>query len=360
VRATADLHRGLDGADFVVAQIRVGGQAARMRDETLGIRFGLLGQETTGVSGFVKALRTVPELLQIARAIEKHAPKAVLVNFTNPVSIVTEAILKETSVTAIGLCNIPIGLRIDLANLLGIDPSQVTLDSVGLNHLSFVRRVLVDGKDVLPGLLASVTGPRENRPVNIPELDFPPAFLAALGMVPSDYLKYFFLQRESIAEQARKTKTRAEEVMEVEEELLAFYANEANVEKPPSLSKRGGAFYSHAALEVIDAIVHDTGAELVVDVQGRGAVGELPPDAVVEVPCTVNRRGALPLAQRPLEPAIRGIIAHVKAYEELAVRAAVHKERSSAILALAAHPLVPSVSVAVGVVDEIARELGLS
>jgi 6-phospho-beta-glucosidase len=196
--------------------------------------------------------------------------------------------------------------------------------------------------------------------VNIPELDYPPEFLAALGMVPSDYLRYFFLGREAIADQAKKAMTRAEEVMEVEKELLAFYADLSNVDKPPSLAKRGGAFYSHAALEVIEAVALDTGAELVVDVQGRGAVAELPPDGVVEVPCTVTRRGASPLPQRPLEPSIRGLIAHVKAYEELAVRAAVQKDRRAAILALAAHPLVPSVNVAVAVVDEIAAELGLS
>lgn len=354
-----DLDRALRGADFVVAQIRVGGQPARLADERLPQRYGLLGQETTGIGGFRKAMRTVPALLQVARAMEQRAPRAILINFTNPVSIVTQAVLQHSSVRAIGLCNIPIGLRTDLAALLGVEPAAVRLDSVGLNHLSFVRRVLVDGEDVLPRLLSQATTGRAGRPANIPELDYPAEFVEALGMIPSDYLRYFYLQRETVAEQERAAQTRAEEVMDIEQELFAHYGDPGADDKPAALSKRGGAHYSHAALEVIEAIRGDTGAELVVDVQNAGAVAELADDAVVEVPCTVGATGAKPRSQRPLEPAIRGLIQHVKSYEELTVQAAVEGRRDAALLALATHPLVPSVAIATEVVAELADELGL-
>lgn len=354
-----DLERAVAGADFVIAQIRVGGQQARLRDETLPRRFDLLGQETTGIGGFCKAMRTVPELLRIARTMEQHAPRAVLINFTNPVSIVTQAVLHHSKVHAIGLCNIPLSLRMDLAKILDVDPARVALDSVGLNHLSFVRRVLVDDVDVLPRLLDAATSSRAGRPANIPELDYPPEFIRALGMIPSDYLRYFYLQRETLEEQREQERTRAEEVMDIERELFEYYADAQNSDKPEALAKRGGAHYSHAALEVIEAMATDAGRELVVDVLNRGAVSELPDDAVVEVPCLVDAKGAHPLRQESLEPAIRGLIQHVKAYEEVTVRAAVTQERQAAILALAAHPLVPSVAVAAEVVAAIADELSL-
>jgi 6-phospho-beta-glucosidase len=360
VRLELDLDAALAGADFVVAQIRVGGQQARLRDETIPRRFELLGQETTGIGGFRKAMRTIPELLRIARAIEQHAPGAFLINFTNPVSIVTQAVLGHSPVRAIGLCNIPIGLRMDLAEILEVDPARIRLDSVGLNHLSFVRRVLVDGKDVLPELVERAAGSRAGRPANIPELDYPVEFIRALGMIPSDYLRYFYLQRETVAEQLSTDKTRAEEVMDIEQELLAHYADPSQDEKPDALSKRGGAFYSHAALEVIEAIRSDLRQELVVDVQNGGALAELADDAVVEVPCVVGRDGAKPLPQQPLEPAIRGLIQHVKSYEELTVQAAVERSRDAAMLALAAHPLVPSVAIATEIVADLAAELGLT
>jgi 6-phospho-beta-glucosidase len=358
LRACPALEEAVDGAAFVVVQIRVGGQEARLRDETLPARYGLLGQETTGVGGFCKALRTVPELLRIASVVERRAPEALLVDFTNPVSIVTQALLGHSGVRAVGLCNIPIGLRIDLARLLGVEVRAVRLDSVGLNHLSFVRRVIVDGEDVLPRLLEAACA-REGRPANIPELGYPAELVRALGMIPSDYVRYFFLHREALEAQRTAAEPRAAEVMHIERELLAHYADPATSTKPEALARRGGAYYSHAAIEIIEAVAGDSGAELVVDVRNGGAVRELPSDAVVEVPCRVDARGALPLPQAPLEPEIRGLIQHVKAYEELAVRAAVTRERRAALLALATHPLVPSVQIAADIVAEIAGEMGL-
>ncbi|MCA9555985.1 MAG: hypothetical protein KC933_38525, partial [Myxococcales bacterium] len=324
VRATQGLDDALEGAAFVVTQIRVGGQAARLADERMGLRHGIIGQETTGPGGMAKALRTIPVLLGVAERAAARAPGCTLVNFTNPVSIVTEALLGQGAVRTVGLCNIPISQRMELAAHLGVRPEDVELDSVGLNHLSFVRGVFVKGQDVLPRLIEDVSALLQSgtKPKNIPDLDFPAELIRSLGMIPSDYLRYFFMAPETIAEQRAQPKLRAEAVMEVEAELLAWYADPAHDTRPEALTKRGGAFYSRAALEIIEAVRGDTGARLVVDTRNDGAVPELPASACVELPCRVGATGAAPLPQAPLPPEIRGLIQHVKAYEELTVRAA--------------------------------------
>ncbi len=345
------------GSKFVVAQIRVGGQAARKQDELMGRRFGVIGQETTGVGGLAKAIRTIPELLAVARTIEREAPAATLINFTNPVSIVTEALLEHGRVKTIGLCNIPISQRRELAAHLGVAPSRLSIDSVGLNHLSFIRSVEVDGREVLPSMIAELTAGllKGARPANIPDLDFPPQLLSRLGMIPSDYLRYFLLSDETVREQSSKIGTRADEVMNIEAELLAYYRDRSQWEKPASLSKRGGAHYSHAALEIIEAMSVGPAARLTVDVQNGSTVFELPPAACVEVPCLVSPAGARPLPQRPLEPVIRGLIQHVKAYEEMAVKAALSRDIRDLYLAVIAHPLTRSASDAWKIAEEIAE-----
>lgn len=363
IRHTEDLDAALEGARFVVVQIRVGGQAARLEDEQLGLHSGVIGQETTGVGGMAKALRTIGPLLEIADRVTARAPEATLVNFTNPVSIVTEALLRHRpELPVVGLCNIPLSQRMELAAHLGVSPEQVELDSVGLNHLSFVRGVLVDGQDVLPELVADVSKllASGHRPKNIPDLDFPAELLTSLGMIPSDYLRYFFMEPETIEEQRNKDVLRAKEVMQIERELLALYADPAQHERPEALKKRGGAFYSHAAIEIIEAICKDTGDRLVLDVRNGETVAELPPEACVEVPCRVDARGAHPLPQRPLEPEIRGLLQAVKAYEELTVQAALHKRRRELYLATLAHPLTRGATRAAALTDAMMARLGWS
>ncbi|MFO0723311.1 MAG: 6-phospho-beta-glucosidase [Myxococcota bacterium] len=357
VRQFPNRAEAIAGASFVVTQIRVGGQAARKADEELGRRFQVIGQETTGVGGLAKAIRTIPALIEIGRTIEREAPAATWINFTNPVSIVTEALFSQVKVRTIGLCNIPISQRRELAAHLGVSPDRVHLDSVGLNHLSFIRGVTVDGREVLPQLIEGLkdTLLAGARPANIPDLDFPPEMLANLRMIPSDYLRYFFLQKETIAEQAKKSTTRADEVAAIEAELLQIYADPAQHEKPASLSKRGGAHYSHAALEIIAAMCGEGSARLVVDVVNGSTVFELPPTACVEVPCLVGPDGARPLPQRPLEPAIRGLIQHVKAYEEQAVKAALSRDVRELYLAVLAHPLSRSAADARAIAEDIAQ-----
>ncbi len=358
VEATTERGAALDGAGFVLTQIRVGGQAGRHQDIQLGLRHGLVGQETTGVGGFAKALRTVPVILDICKDMEALCPRAWLINFTNPSGLVTEAILKHGRQRAIGLCNNPINLKIDVANYLDVKPAQVELDYIGLNHLSWVRKILVDGKDVLPRVLEAVTG--AGRPANIPEeLDYPAGFIRSLGMIPSSYLRYYYLTRQMVAELQKKKKSRAEEVMAVEEELLKVYRNPAAWEKPEALSKRGGANYSRAAFELIRAIHLDLGETHVVNVQNRGTIDCLPEECAVEVACRVDVKGADPLPLAPPGPEIRGLMQHVKAYEELAVQAAVTRSRRAAVMALCAHPLVADVELAETLVREIQEDHGI-
>lgn len=359
IEAGTDPRAAVEGASFVITQIRVGGQAARLEDERLGKRHRIIGQETTGVGGLAKALRTIPVLLEYAATVERYAPDATLINFTNPVSVVTEAILTHGRKKTIGLCNIPISQRNEIAAQLGVSWRDVQIDSVGLNHLSFIRGVQVGGEEVLPRLIDDVAAvlASGHKPANIPDLDFPAALIQNLGMIPSDYLRYYFMASETVSEQQGKQRLRAEEVMGIERELLEHYDDPTQNERPAALLERGGAFYSHAALEIIEAVRGDTSARLIVDTENAGSIPELPFGACVEVPCRVDSAGAHPLPQQPLEPAIRGLIQHVKAYEELAIKAALSKSRRDLYLALLTHPLVSSASLAERIAETLAARL---
>lgn len=358
IHLATDRSRALDGAAFVLTQIRVGGQAGRHRDIQLGLRHGLVGQETTGVGGCAKALRTIPVLLDLAEEMRARCPEAWLINFTNPSGLVTEALLRHGQARAIGLCNIPITLQLEIAARLGVDERRVQLDYVGLNHLGWVRRVLLDGQDVLPTMLEHLLG--AGRPANLPEeLDFHPEFLRALRMVPNSYLHYYYATRRAVEELRAAPRDRAQEVMEIERELLSHYADPAQDAPPPALARRGGAHYSTAALRLICAIHADRGERQVVNVASGGAVPGLEAASVAEVPCRVDGTGAHPLPLEPLPPEIRGLLQHVKAYEELTIEAAVRRSRRHAVLALAAHPLVADAALAVTLADEIAAEHSL-
>lgn len=339
VELTESVSGAVAGADFVLVQLRVGGQQARHTDTVLCLEENVIGQETTGPAGFAKALRTIPVLLDICAAMRKAAPEAWLINFTNPAGIVTEAVLKYGGVRAMGLCNVPIGMQMEIARRFGVEHTAVDLDYVGLNHLSWVRKVWVDGRDVS----GEVLGKAAYVPGNIPDLDLGEPFLSALHMMPNSYLNYFYLASETVQHLKAKGKTRAQEVMEIEAALLEKYRNPDLAEKPKELEKRGGAYYSTVAVSLINAIASNSGARHVVNVQNRGALPDLPRDAVVEVTASVDARGAHPFAGGALPPEIRGLIQQVKAYEELTVEAAVHRDYDKAWLALANHPLVDSV-----------------
>jgi 6-phospho-beta-glucosidase len=348
---TDDLDAALDGASFVLIQLRVGGQAARRVDETLPVRYGTIGQETTGAGGFAKALRTVPVVLDIAeRAARRTAPGAWIVDFTNPVGIVTQALLDEGH-RAIGLCNVAIGLQKGFARRLGVEPDRVALEHVGLNHLSWERAVRVDGVDRLPELIADGAD-------WIGEMmGLPGDLIRAMGTVPSYYLKYYYAFEAVLAEQ-RNGHTRAEEVIEIEAQLLDLYRNPDLRSKPALLENRGGAFYSEAAAQLVASLHDGRGDVQVVDIRNDGALPGLPDDAVVEIPARIDRDGARPLPLEPLAPEYLGLVQAVKAYEHLAIQAALSGDRDAARLALLANPLVRQWSTATELVDAIIEANG--
>jgi len=351
LEATMDLRAGLQGADFVVIQIRVGGQAGRHQDILLGLKHSLIGQETTGVGGLAKALRTIPAALEIVRIANEVAPGAWVVNFTNPAGMVTEAILNHGTDRAVGLCNVPRELQIDIASHLSLPESSLELDWIGLNHLGWIRKIMHREQDILPKVLEILETP--GGPANIPEISYPKGFLAALGMLPSSYVRYYYETERMLDGIRRSPLTRAQQVMRIEEELLAIYRDEAQVKKPKLLSERGGAWYSRVACDVMRALCSEEGAVHVVNTLNRGVIPMLSDDASVEVRCSIDRTGITPLPLDPPDERIAGLIQQVKSYESLGVKAAVEKDRDAMLMALNAHPLVPSATVASRVAAEI-------
>ena len=332
--ATTRRDEALDGADFVLIQLRVGGQQARLVDETLPNEFGTIGQETTGPGGFAKALRTVPVLLEIAEEVARRsAPGAWIVDFTNPVGIATRALLDEGH-RAIGLCNVAIGLQRRFAERFGVSADEVELEHVGLNHLSWERAVRVRGVDRLPEMVDSdAEGLGEM--VGVPAIT-----VSTMRALPSYYLRYYYSTQEVLDEQ-RDGHHRAEEVMQIEHDLLEMYRDPALDTKPELLEHRGGAFYSEAAAQLIASLHDGLGDIQVVDTYNRGALPDLPDDVVVEVPARITRDGAQPLSLAPLAPDMHGLVEAARGYEELTIEAAKSGDRRTALRALAANTLVP-------------------
>ena len=333
LESTGELDRAVDGADFVLIQIRVGGQAARFRDETVPLACGCIGQETTGAGGFAKAMRTVPVVLEIAdRVSALAAPGAWIVDFTNPVGIVTRALL-DAGHRAVGLCNVAIGFQRTFARWLEVEPARVVVDQVGLNHLTWVRAVRLDGEDVLPELVAA-HGDELGEQAAVPS-----QLVEELGAVPSYYLRYFYAHDRVLAEQLGDT-PRAARVAEIEAELLELYRDPALTEKPALLEQRGGAFYSEAAVGLVSSLLHGDGAVHEVDVRNDRTLAGLADDDVVEVPARVSGGRIEPLEQAPLAPELLGLVQHVAAYERLTAQAAVTGEVETARKALLTHPLI--------------------
>jgi 6-phospho-beta-glucosidase len=343
---TGELDRALEGAGAVLIQIRVGGQAARLDDETIPAACGCVGQETTGAGGLAKALRTVPVVLEIAaRARALAADDAWIIDFTNPVGIVTRALL-DAGHRAIGLCNVAITFQRQIAAHLGVTPERVAVDQVGLNHLTWIRSVWFDGHDVLSDVVDSYGDALEL------ELALPRGVIGALGAIPSYYLHYFYAERAVVSEQRTAT-PRAQTVAEIERALLELYRDPSLAEKPALLDQRGGAFYSEAATQLVAALVSGSDDIQVVDTRNAGTLSGLADDDVVEVPARIGRAGPVALPQRPLASELLGLVQHVAAYERLAATAAVNRDPHTARLALLAHPLVREYELADGLLEEI-------
>jgi len=344
---STELAPALDGVDAVLLQLRVGGQAARLEDETWPLECGCVGQETTGAGGLAKALRTVPVVLDIAEQVRVAAPDAWIIDFTNPVGIVTRALLQEGH-RAVGLCNVAIGFQRRFADWLGVSPDAVQLDHVGLNHLTWERAVTVDGVDRLPDLL------RSHRAEIAESLELPVSLLDTLGVVPSYYLRYFYAHDEVVAEQ-RASGSRAARVAEIEQRLLTMYADPELDEKPALLMERGGAYYSEAAVQLTASLLgHPAAASSqVVNLRNDGTLPFLSDDAVIEVPAAVDGSGVRALPSAPLAPLYAGLVAAVTAYEHLALDAALRGGYDRVFEALLAHPLVGQVDRAHGLADRL-------
>ncbi|MFJ9536247.1 6-phospho-beta-glucosidase [Streptomyces sp. NPDC101225] len=346
---TSDLEAGADGADAVLLQLRVGGQAAREQDETWPLECGCVGQETTGAGGLAKALRTVPVVLDIAERVHRANPDAWIIDFTNPVGIVTRALL-QAGHKAVGLCNVAIGFQRKFAGMLGVSPSDVHLDHVGLNHLTWetgVRLEGPEGENVLPKLLA------EHGEAIAGDLRLPRTLLDRLGVVPSYYLRYFYAHDEVVRE-LRTKPSRAAEVAEMERQLLKMYGDPALDGKPELLARRGGAYYSEAAVDLAAALLGGGGSPYqVVNTYNRGTLPFLPDDAVIEVQAAVGAKGALPLAVPAVDPLYAGLMANVTAYEDLALEAALRGGRDRVFRALLAHPLIGQYAYADALTDQL-------
>lgn len=354
VRYTLDRREGLKDASFVIAQIRVGGLDAREKDERIPLKYDVIGQETTGPGGFFKALRTIPVMLSICRDMEEVCKDAWLINFTNPSGIITEAILKNTRVKCIGLCNVSINMRYDAAERLSVSPDELDCRFIGLNHLSVMNHAYYQGKDrILDAVSVENTESVVKNIQKDAEMD---AIAKELGCLLSPYMQYFYTEKEALQHEKMEaiglTGTRAAQVKEVEKNLFECYKDVNLREKPAALAKRGGARYSMAAICLIDSIYNDTNDVQVVDVFNNGIIPQLPDDVVIEVNCRIGRNGAAPLAS-DVPASVLGLISQVKAYEEYTIEAAITGDRNKALIALLNNPLIHDVRDAKGILNEL-------
>ncbi|MGQ9683100.1 MAG: 6-phospho-beta-glucosidase [Anaerolineae bacterium] len=344
VTATTDRRRALEGAEFVNGLIRVGGMDARINDEKIPLKYGIIGQETTGPGGMMKALRTIPPMLDLARDMRAVCPEAWLINYTNPSGIIAEALGKHGGVRFVGLCSGPAGWIAQTLKLMGVEASRANVDWVGLNHLGFAIRVFVDGRDATE---RAVDAAAKAWAVD-------GEWMRTLGAIPSSYLRNYY-HHGAVVAAAREPghPTRGEQVKEIEARLLQQYADPELREKPELLKQRGGGGYADVAIAAMTAIYHNKGERQIVQTLNRGAVDDIPADASVEVPCIVDRTGPHPLRMGALPLPVRGLVQAVKAYESLTVQAAVERSRRVALQALMAHPLVPSWEVAKPLLEDL-------
>ncbi len=358
ITLTLDRREALKNADFVVTQFRVGGLDARAKDERFPLKYNVLGQETTGPGGFAKGLRTIPVMLDICKDMEELCKDAWLINFTNPSGLVTEAVRKYSDIKCLGLCNVPIHMKMDIASMLEADIQDIFVEFTGLNHLVWGRKVYLKGEDVTSQVIDKLLDGASLSMKNITDLKWNAEFLRALNMIPCPYHRYFYMTDKLLEEEKEAAReggqgTRAEVVKGVEEKLFELYKDVNLKDKPKELEKRGGAYYSDAAVSLISAIYNDKKEIHTVNTVNNGTIKELPNNSVIETNCLIDRRGATPLNIDKLPAEVLGLLQSVKSYEINAVEAAVKGDKNKAILALASHPLVPSAATAVEIVNEL-------
>jgi 6-phospho-beta-glucosidase len=358
VYATLDRTNALKDADFVTTQIRVGGLEARILDEKIPLKYKVIGQETNGAGGLFKALRTIPVILDIAEEMENLCPNAWLINFTNPAGMVTEAVLKYGKIKkVIGLCNVPIHMEMNIAKALQVEPNRIRVDFAGLNHMVYGLNVYLDGVKITGKVIDTILNSDVSMTMkNIIDLDWEKDFIKALGVIPCPYHKYYYKTDEMLNHQLSELEslgTRAEVVKKVEEELFEIYKDSNLDIKPPQLEKRGGAYYSEAACRLIESIYNDKKDIQVVNTRNNGAILGIPMDSAVEISCVITKEGPVPcnLGQMPI--AVEGLIKQIKAFEIIAVEAAITGNYYKALLAMTINPLVPSDTLAKKILDEM-------
>ncbi len=349
---TEKLEEAIQGAHYVLSQVRVGKLDARISDEKIPLKYDMLGQETTGAGGFMKAMRTIPVIMNIVKTMEKLAPDAWLINFANPSGLVAEAVLNNTSIKMAGLCNCPTSMIKDARAMVPADVREFDYDYVGLNHLSWITGVYADGRNILPQLIEN--GLEITTMKNIQEMEFQKPLLKATGGIPSSYLNYYYFRDAQIRHCKEADKTRGEVCKELEKELLEMYEDVSLVDKPALLEQRGGAYYSTAAVSLIDALENDKNEYHIVNVRNEGALPFMDMDDVVEVKCLVNRNGIIPVEMKNFNNnMIIGLMKAVKAYEKLAARAGLSGDYDAALSALLVHPLIGDYNKAKPMLDEM-------
>lgn len=357
---TLDRREAIKDADYVITQFRVGGLKARARDENIPLRYNVLGQETTGAGGFAKALRTIPVIMDICEDIEELSPDAWLINFTNPAGLIAETVLRYTNVKAMGLCNVPINMKNTTAKMFNVEPERLRMDFIGLNHLNWANRIYLDGENIMAKVIEKNLDDEALNMNNIPNLNWDKDYLNNLNMLPSPYLRYFYMTDEMVENQIKDVKegkgSRGEQVMKIEEELFKLYEDENLDIKPPQLEKRGGAYYSEAAVSLISAIHNNKGEIHTVNIKNNGAIENLDKDVVIECNAFIDKTGATPLTLGNMPSEISGLVNHVKAYELLTAEAGISGDYEKALMALSTSPLIPSVKIARKILDDILRE----
>lgn len=355
---TLDRKEALKDADFVTTQFRVGLLDARRNDERIPLKHGVLGQETNGAGGLFKALRTIPVILDICREMEELCPDAWLINFTNPAGMVTEAVLRYSHTNkVVGLCNVPIGMEMGVAKLLNVAHSSIRIDFAGLNHMVYGLDVFVDGVSVKDKVISLITDPEKSITMqNIHAMGWEPEFLKALDLFPCPYHNYYYKAGEMLEKELKNFKeggTRAEVVKKLEDELFELYKNPQLAVKPPQLEKRGGAYYSDAAVRLIHSIYTDRRDIQAVNTMNRGAIASIPFDSAVEISCVITKDGPKPITMGDLPVAIRGLVQQIKSFERVAIDAAITGDYGTALLAMTINPLVPGDRVAKVILDEM-------
>lgn len=358
IHLTINRREALAGADFVTTQFRVGSLEARAKDERIPLKYNVIGQETNGPGGLFKGLRTIPVILEICRDIEELCPDAWLINFTNPAGMVTEAVLRYSNIKrVVGLCNVPIGMKMGIAKAIDVDASRVHIDFAGLNHMVFGLNVYLDGVSILDKVIGEMTNPKNEMTMkNISGLAWEPEFIRGLGVIPCGYHRYYYKTSEMLAdelESAQTLGTRAEVVKKLEAELFELYKNPDLDCKPPQLEKRGGAYYSDAACSLIHSIYNDKQDIQTVNTRNNGAIASIPSDSAIEANCIITKNGPKPIVVGDLPVAVRGLVQQIKSFERVAAEAAVTGDYQTALLAMTINPLVPSDKVAKQLLDEM-------